>query len=61
MMATLPEPFARPGKAIEAIVAMAGAGDLAVTRENGPRSHHSTQKMDGEKEEREAKLTERKK
>jgi hypothetical protein len=34
---------------------------LARARENGPRSHHPAQEMDGEKEEREAKLTERKK
>jgi hypothetical protein len=61
MMATSPEPFARPGKATEAVVAMAGGGDLAVARENDPRSHHSTQKMDGEKKDRDAKLTERKK
>jgi hypothetical protein len=40
-------PFGRPGKATEAVIAMAGGGNLAVARENGPRSHHSTQKMDG--------------
>jgi hypothetical protein len=32
---------------------------LAGARENGPRDHHLAREMDGEKEERDAKLTER--
>jgi hypothetical protein len=41
------------------VAAMAGGENLAGAQENSPRSHHSTRKMDGEKEERETKLTKR--
>jgi hypothetical protein len=58
-MATSPEPFVQLGKVTSAVAAMADGENLAGARENGPRSHHSTQKMDGEKEERETKLTKR--
>jgi hypothetical protein len=37
-MAISPEPFARPGKATDAMAAMAGGENLAGGRENGPRS-----------------------
>jgi hypothetical protein len=37
-MAISPGPFAQPGKATDAVAAMAGGENLAGDRENGPRS-----------------------